>query len=272
MSKTSQSIDVGDIQLHVVTAGEGPAVMFLHGLGWDHHLWDGAFERYSDRHHIIAGDTRGHGQSGQPHTPYSIGLFAEDWLTALDQLQVEQAILVGFSQGGMVAMEMAIRQPERFPALVLACTTCCTPLAVSDNMQQRIDLLDQLGPLEAAKLASQSIFSASFIEQNPDYVQQFIQQRAGANQTALKQSMLAVTGFDVCTQLEALSQPCLVIAGADDRLIPPTTVAAIHHHLPQSRFVCIPSTGHMIPIEQPHSFYRCLDEVLCLCHSAAETA
>lgn len=258
----SQLIDVGGVQLWVATAGKGPALLFLHGLGWDHHLWDTAFERYSKRYRIIAGDTRGHGQSDHPDDPYRIELFAEDWLAVVDQLKVEQAVLVGFSQGGMVAMEMAIRQPERFSALVLACTTCCTPPTVSANMQQRLETLDRLGPLETAKLASQSIFSSRFIRQHPNYVEQFIHQRATANQTTLKYAMAAVIDFDVCARLASLSLPCWVIAGEDDTLTPPTTVAVIHRHLSQSHFFCIPSTGHMVPIEQPEHFYGCIDQAL----------
>ena len=262
MNLHSHTIDTGEVKLFVATAGDGPALLFLHGLGWDHHLWDAAFSRYSGQYRVIAGDTRGHGQSEQPDSPYSIQLFAQDWLIVLDQLQVEQAMLVGFSQGGMVAMQMAIQQPERFPALVLASTTCCTPTAVSHNMQQRIQGLEQLGALEAAKLAGQSIFSSHFIEQNPDYIAAFIQQRAAANQTALKHAMAAVTGFDVCAQLANLSQPGLAIAGEQDRLTPPSSVETVHRHLAHSSYVCIPNAGHMIPVEQPEPFYRHIDAAL----------
>jgi pimeloyl-ACP methyl ester carboxylesterase len=262
VTQHSHIIDTGEIKLFVSTAGEGPALMFLHGLGWNHQLWDAAFSRYSDRYRVIAGDTRGHGHSEQPDGPYSIPIFAEDWLAVLDQMGIEQAILVGFSQGGMVAMQMAIQQPERFPALVLACTTCCTPRAVSDNMQQRMATLDRLGAVETAKLAGQSIFSSRFIEQNPDYMAQFIHQRAAANQTALKHAMAAVIGFDVCSHLATLPQPCWVIAGEQDSLTPPNAVETVHRHLAHSSYVCIPNTGHMIPIEQPERFYQQVDAAL----------
>ncbi|WP_204137019.1 alpha/beta fold hydrolase [Halomicronema sp. CCY15110] len=262
MSKRFQTIDVGGLKLFVAAIGGGPALMFLHGLGWDHHLWDEAFARYGDRYHVIAGDTRGHGQSEHPDRPYSIRQLAADWFTVLDHMQIDQAILVGFSQGGMVAMEMALQQPERFPALMLACTTCCTPQAVSENLQQRLATLAQMGALATAKLASQSIFSPPFIEQNPDYITQFIEHRAAANQTSLKFAMAAVMGFDVCGQLGQLTQPGLVIAGEQDTLTPPATVAAIHQHYPHSRFVCVPNTGHLIPVEQPEPFYRQIDAAL----------
>ena len=61
-----RNIDVGDTFLHVTEAGAGPALVFLHGLGWTHALWAPAFDRYAARFRVVAADTRGHGQSGKP--------------------------------------------------------------------------------------------------------------------------------------------------------------------------------------------------------------
>lgn len=255
-------LKVGEIRLYVADVGAGRPILFLHGLGWDHHLWDAAFERYGAQYRVLAGDTRGHGRSDRPPGPYSIAQFAQDWRAVLDQLELERVAIVGFSQGGMVAMELACQIPERISALVLACTTCCTPAAVADNMQQRLEAMDRVGSLEAAKIASQSVFSANFIAQNPGYVQRFIEQRAAADQTALKHAMQAVIGFDRCAQLADLTMPCTVIAGEQDTLTPPDGVAKIHQALPQSEFVCIPNTGHMIPVEQPERFYAEVDRLL----------
>jgi len=262
MKPTVQSIDTGPLRLCVAQAGTGPALLFLHGLGWDHQLWEGAFQRYSQHFRVIAGDTRGHGRSDKSPGPYTIRNCAEDWLRVCDRLRLDHVTLIGFSQGGMIAMQMAVLQPDRIAGLVLACTTCCNPPDVDANMRQRIELMEQMGPLAAAKLASKSIFSPGFIQQNPDYVDAFVTQRAAADQTALKHAMLAASGFDICRQLRSLAQPSLVMAGAGDRLTPPAIALQIHHHLPNSDFVTIPNTGHMIPVEQPQAFYQNLDAFL----------
>ncbi|MCU0566853.1 MAG: alpha/beta fold hydrolase [Oculatellaceae cyanobacterium Prado106] len=258
----TQCIDIGALKLCLRQAGSGSAVMFLHGLGWDHHLWDSAFERYGDRHHLIAGDTRGHGQSDKPPTPYSIRQFAEDWLQVLDRLQINTLKIIGFSQGSMIAMQMALLQPDRFSACLFAATTCCNPPEVDANMQQRIALLDQMGAEAAAKLASESIFSPRFIRQHPQYIAEFIQRRAASDQASLKRAMLATTGFNLCEQLQRLHQPCWVMAGADDRLTPPALAQQVQDHLPNSKFIILPDTGHMMPIEQPEPFYQWIDAFL----------
>ena len=102
----------------VVEAGRGRPLVFLHGLGWDHTLWARQVARYAGTYRVTAGDTRGHGGSAKPPGPYSIDLFADDWAALLDALGVRDACLVGFSQGGMIATQLAIARPD------LVGTTC----------------------------------------------------------------------------------------------------------------------------------------------------
>ena len=117
-------IETNGIRLNITQAGSGTALVFLHGLGWDHLLWAAAFSRYASRFHVIAGDTRGHGASDAPPGPYSIRQFAEDWRGVLDVLGVAKACLVGLSQGAMVAMQLATDQPKRINGLFLAAAPC----------------------------------------------------------------------------------------------------------------------------------------------------
>lgn len=63
-------------------------------------------------------------------------------------------------------------------------------------------------------------------------------------------------------KLTQLTQPCLVIAGEQDSLTPPSAVETVHGHLSHSSYVCIPHVGHMVPVEQPELFYRHLDQAL----------
>src|SRR5262245_30730040 len=105
-------------------AGEGRPLLLLHGLGWSSRLWKNEIERYAKRYQVIAPDTRGHGDSEVPEGPYSIPGFAEDFIALLDTLKIKKACIVGFSQGGMAAQELATMRPDLVEALVLASTTC----------------------------------------------------------------------------------------------------------------------------------------------------
>jgi len=60
------------LAMNIVEAGSGPAVLLIHGLGWDHSLWNPTVERLSTRYRVIAADTRGHGRTDKPAAPYDM--------------------------------------------------------------------------------------------------------------------------------------------------------------------------------------------------------
>ncbi len=247
--------------LHVAEAGSGPALVFFHGLGWTHALWAAAFDRYADRYRVIAGDTRGHGQSGKPEGPYSIARFAADWTGALDALGVENPILVGFSQGGMIAQQMAVNAPSRYKALFLACTTSATNPVGFANMAARIKAMETEGAAAAARVALESVFSPAYRSTHAAQMEQFIRWRAAADQASLASAMLATRDYDVRAALGSLSMPRRVVCGGADALTPPARVAETASAL-GSVLHTMEGSGHMAQIEQPGRFYAELDSLL----------
>lgn len=99
--------------------GKGPAVLFLHGNGEDHRVFDRQVQALEGKFDLILMDSRGHGQSAYLK-PLTLTAMAEDAVQILDQLSVEKAAVVGFSDGGNIALHMAISYPERVSAVVLA--------------------------------------------------------------------------------------------------------------------------------------------------------
>ena len=112
-------VDTNGTRLFVMDRGRGRALVFLHGLGWDHTLWHGVTQAFAHEYRVIAGDTRGHGRSAKPDGPYTIALFAEDWFAAFKNLRVRQACLIGFSQGGMLACDTLLHGSIRADGLVM---------------------------------------------------------------------------------------------------------------------------------------------------------
>lgn len=256
-----QRVDAGGVGLHVAEAGEGHPLVFLHGLGWTHALWAPAFDRYAARYRVIAGDTRGHGQSDKPPGPYSITQFAKDWLATLEALDAGNAIVVGFSQGGMIAQQMALDSPSRFRGLFLACTACRSSAASASNMELRIKAMLEGGAAASARIAVRSIFSETFIDQNPAVVEQFVRCRALSDQDALIASMRATNGFDLQADLPSLRLPSQVVCASQDTLTPPARVAEVAQGLGVSMRI-VEGAGHMVQVEQAEAFYAFLDEFL----------
>ena len=99
--------------------GEGEPLVLLHGNGEDSLYFEKQFDLFARYFRVIAVDSRGHGGSTHGEEGLSIGLMAEDVLAVLDALGIERAHLLGFSDGGNIALSFALRWPERVGKLIL---------------------------------------------------------------------------------------------------------------------------------------------------------
>lgn len=108
-----------DIQLHFIEQGAGEPLVLLHGNGGDCSYFAGQMEAFSQHFRVIALDTRGHGESPRGTKPFTISQFADDLDGFLDEQGIERANILGFSDGGNIALLFALRHPERVDKLVL---------------------------------------------------------------------------------------------------------------------------------------------------------
>lgn len=112
-------VRISDCSLHYEEAGTGEPLLLLHGNGEDGTYFKGQMARFSSRFRVIALDTRGHGKSERGSAEFSIDRFAEDLREALDALGLLKVHLLGFSDGGNIAVAFALKYPERLRSLIL---------------------------------------------------------------------------------------------------------------------------------------------------------
>lgn len=105
--------------LNFTEKGYGAPLVLLHGNGEDSGCFVNQFEHFSNEYRVIAVDTRGHGSSPRGNKPFTLETFAEDLLNLLDSLNIEKANILGFSDGGNIAVIFALKYPERVISLVL---------------------------------------------------------------------------------------------------------------------------------------------------------
>ena len=108
-----------DIKHFFVEAGAGAPLILLHGNGEDSGYFSGQIHDFSEYYHVYALDTRGHGRTPRGSMPFTIRQFAEDLKIFMDERGMKKAHILGFSDGGNIAMIFALRYPERVDRLIL---------------------------------------------------------------------------------------------------------------------------------------------------------
>lgn len=108
-----------DIQLHYIEKGQGQPLILLHGNGEDNSYFVHQIDHFSKDYRVIAIDTRGHGQSPRGDKPFTIKQFAEDLHDFMNEQSITKANILGFSDGGNIALGFALKHPERVEKLIL---------------------------------------------------------------------------------------------------------------------------------------------------------
>ena len=108
-----------DIKHHYIEKGEGFPLILLHGNGEDCSYFEHQMDPLSEHFRVIAIDTRGHGQTPRGDAPFTIRQFAQDLLEFMDGHGIEKAHILGFSDGGNIALVFALAHPERVEKLIL---------------------------------------------------------------------------------------------------------------------------------------------------------
>ena len=108
-----------DIKHHYIEKGEGFPLIMLHGNGEDCSYFEHQMEPFAQHFRVIAIDTRGHGQTPRGNVPFTIRQFAQDLLEFMDDHDIKKAHILGFSDGGNIAMVFALAHPEHVEKLIL---------------------------------------------------------------------------------------------------------------------------------------------------------
>src|SRR5207253_9493282 len=112
-------VEAGGVRLSCYVAGKGTPLLMLHGLGASKITWLPILSALAEHHRVIVPDLPGHAESDKPVGDYSPRFYARAMRHLLDEMEVEQAAVLGNSMGGRIALELALRSPSSVGALVL---------------------------------------------------------------------------------------------------------------------------------------------------------
>ncbi len=223
-----------DIQHFYMEKGQGPALILLHGNGGSCGYFQGQLDAFSKRYHVYAPDTRGHGKTPRGEMPFTISQFAEDLLGFMDGHDIEKAHLLGFSDGGNIALIFALRYPDRVERLILNGANL-DPSGVKRLAQLPIEI----GYRTARRFAAKSTSA-----------------KANAEMLGLMVNEPNVRP----EELAKVRAKTLVVAGTRD-IIRRSHSELIARSIPGSRLVFIEG-GHFIAAKHPAAFNRAVLDFL----------
>ncbi|HMV40482.1 MAG TPA: alpha/beta hydrolase [Plasticicumulans sp.] len=261
-------LDLPDCRLHYRETGSGAPLLLLHGNFASQQWWAPQFADPPAGRRLIAPDLRGLGDSGRPGHGYDVPCAAADVLALLDALDIERCDVVGHSLGGVVALQLAILQPQRIRSLLLL-----TP-APADGIR-----LDHLGPL--AWLGAERIarliptltqhhatmdhllpHALPGLREDAAQIAKLCEIALACDPAAIAGYTGALAGLRLLPALATLDQPVLVLAGALDPLVSPQSLEPTVAQLRHGALLIWSDCGHAPQLEQVQPFRTLLADWL----------
>ena len=243
--------------------GEGPAIVFLHGVGGGAESWDAQLAAFGESRRALAWDMPGYGASRPLASPGFDG-WAEALAGWLDSLSIATCVLVGHSIGGMIAQTFMKTHADRVSRLVLSATS--PAFGNPDGEFQQNFVRSRIGPLD--KGATMAELAQRFV---PELLGKAAPEAARRNAVSVmsrvpdrtyRAAMQALVRFDERASLGDIAVPTLLIAGEDDNAAPPRVMQRMAEKMRNARVVTVPGMGHLGNIEMPQAYNEIVSSFL----------
>lgn len=253
------------MKLNVTIQGQGYPILCLHGHPGSSKTMSVFTDVLAQKYRTIAPDLRGYGQS-PAKGKFQMQDHVNDLLSLLDEYQIEQCLLLGWSLGGILGLELALKKPDRFSGLIMVASAAYPlsnhpPVSPLDLAYTGISgLINYFKPgweWNINTLAKRSLFRYLLAQHtNEAYsylakqgVPAFFKTSLAANQALSQEIRL---GYNRLADLTQLQIPCLILAGECDRHITAQSSEKTASLLPNCQYLCYPNTAHLFPWEIPH--------------------
>jgi pimeloyl-ACP methyl ester esterase len=252
------------VSLRYDRAGAGPAVLLVHGWTFNRTVWERQVVALRDRHTIITVDLRGHGESSHPRTGYTVGAMAGDLEHLVRALGVPRIAVVGWSMGGIVALELAQRLGERVSALGLVCTTAGGLLDPKNKLARPKEEAEWKAAIEADFRGFVRQFAAQIFKQaaaSPFFAWAVSQmQKTPAHAAAA--AFDGILAADLRAGLKKLNVPTAVLHGRHDTITPLDMGVELAENIKGATLTVFEESGHAPFLEEPDAFNQALGRLL----------
>jgi 3-oxoadipate enol-lactonase len=241
--------------LHWESSGAGEPVLMIMGLGLSGGAWWRTVPVLSRSLRVITFDNRGVGRSRARVPSYTTEAMADDAVSVLDAVGIERAHVYGFSLGGMVAQQLALRHPERVRALVLGATHPGGPRAIRPSAEV-IAFFRRRAAMTATDAARASVpfnYGPRARREHRDRIAEDIRQRLAHPfpERAYRAQMFAAALHNCYRRLRRVEVPTLVVHGRHDRVVPVANAEILAERIPSAELRILDDAGHLYSTEQP---------------------
>jgi pimeloyl-ACP methyl ester carboxylesterase len=272
-----QDVEIDGMPIRYLAGGEGPSLVLLHGAGDNALDWQWVMPTLAATHRVYAPDLPGSPDSARPAADYSPAFFERFVAAFVDALDIGRATFVGNSLGGLIALRLALSEPERAGALVLvdsaglgravnpaftsvnvpglgeaALPFWRTPVGAYQRAWGRTALLFAHPP---GSVPREWVAEQCRLALSPGYLEAHL---------AVLRTQVGFGGQRevLVDQLPLLEIPTLVVWGAGDRVFPESQARVAAARLQEGSLAVVPDCGHMPHVECPDRFLAALDDFL----------
>lgn len=280
-------LQMGSLSIHHIQGGRGTPVLFIHGLGSSGYLeWRFNLEPTAARHRIYAPDLPGFGRSEKPRARYGIPYFTRFIDRYMEGRGLRSAAVVGASLGGRVALELALKHPDRVsklilvnslglgrPSIQLTYGLITLPRVGETVMKVTRDALRWVPSQVIRRVAGRYVGASSDLSRTMDdnYLDNLRELYSAEGyhdaylatvRSLVSPRALFGTQYDLSSRLQEIEVPLQLIWGADDPLFPLEHATRAHALVEHSRLAVIEGAGHTPQAERPEEFNRVLHTFL----------
>ncbi len=271
-SEHRREVDVVGARANYVEMGQGPPIVFVHGLSGAWQNWLEQIPYFARSHRVVAVDLPGFGASPMPPWEISIpayGTFLRDFC---ERLGVERCAIVGNSMGGFIATEVAIAERERVSHLALVSAAGITwararrePAAMIGRVGRAaapLALRFQMSGIRRPGIRRRA-FGGVFHDPEGLRRELLWENVVPALQSpGYYDAMTTLVGYDVRDRLEEIEDPTLIVWGRNDRVVPVPAALAYRRRIGHAELHIFDATGHVPMMERPVRFNRLLEDFL----------
>ena len=238
------------MSMHIERYGQGEKILFIHGSGWNTHMWHSQGDYLKSSMEVILLDLPGHGESsGDGYDS------VEEYTNAVHEMfrkhDLGRCYIAGHSLGGAIALSLSLAYPDIVKGIILIGTGArlrVLPQILEGIINDKGNTVKIIGELAFSKKTSSALKDQAFHE------------TMKCKGEVVYKDFCACNRFDVMDTINSIDTPALIICGVDDVLTLPKYSLYLHEAIKDSRLTFIDDAGHMVMMEKPTEVSRAIEE------------